>query len=282
MQQIDDIAAAKEQSDESLPLQPMTTLLDWQSWEEGLIVRAQTMRNLKTGVRLDYLMRKHEVVEPGMRDTAQYECIDDHFIATIVMEGVEHKKDNKRMFDLFRSALKGTSAEPFMKGYTQKKDFRGAYLAVKRQAEGQSARTTRLGKAYGVLSTSTYTGKGKFTLLQYTSKMVKAHNELADLLEPMSETKKVADFMKGIKDPKLAVGKTVVDGDNHKLTDFEACQQYFATLVVNGSTRDQGEARHLSKLEKAKQRRIARTDREDKSNKSLVGTFKGKVEANKH
>ena len=29
MQQIDDIAAAKEQSDESLPLEPMKTLLDW-------------------------------------------------------------------------------------------------------------------------------------------------------------------------------------------------------------------------------------------------------------
>ena len=52
MQQIDDIAAAKEQSDESLPLEPMKTLLDWKSWEEGLQVRAQNMRNLKTGVRL--------------------------------------------------------------------------------------------------------------------------------------------------------------------------------------------------------------------------------------
>ena len=55
--------------------------------------------------------------------------------------------------------------------------------------------------------------------------MVRDHNELADLQEPMSDTKKVSDFMKGIKDPKLSVGKTVCDGDNHKLTDFEACQQ---------------------------------------------------------
>ena len=55
--------------------------------------------------------------------------------------------------------------------------------------------------------------------------MVRYHNELADLQEPMSDTKKVSDFMKGIKDPKLSVGKTVVDGDNHKLADFEACKQ---------------------------------------------------------
>ena len=35
--------------------------------------------------------------------------------------------------------------------------------------------------------------------------------------------------MKGINDSKLSVGKSVVDGENQKLTDF-------ATLVVNGST----------------------------------------------
>ena len=91
---------------------------------------------------------------------------------------------------------------------------------MKRQAEVQSARTNRLTKAYGTLSTSTYTVKFKYTFLQYTSKMVRAHNDLADLQEPMSETKKVSDFMKGIKDPKLSVGKTVVDEDNHKITDF--------------------------------------------------------------
>ena len=86
--------------------------------------------------------------------------------------------------------------------------------------------------------------------------MVRAHNEMAGLQEPMSENKKVSDFMKRIKDTKLSVGKKAVDGDNHKLTDFEACQKYFATLVVNGSTRDHGDDRHISNLDKAKQRMI--------------------------
>ena len=53
IQQIDDIAADKDQSDDSLPLDPMKTLLDWKSWEEGIQGRAQNMRNPKTGVRLD-------------------------------------------------------------------------------------------------------------------------------------------------------------------------------------------------------------------------------------
>ena len=112
--------------------------------------------------------------------------------------------------------------------------------------------------------------------------MVRSHNELAGLQEPMSDTNKVSDFMKGIKDTKLSVGKKFFDGDNHKLTDFKACQQYFATLVVNGNTRDHGDNYHISKLYKANQRNISRADREGKSNRSLVGTFKGKVESNKY
>ena len=92
------------------------------------------MRNLKTGVRLDYLIRLHDVVDTGMREPTQYEFIDDYFIAKIILDGVEHNKDNRRLFDLFRSALKGTSDEPFMKGFMQNKNFREAYLAVKRQA----------------------------------------------------------------------------------------------------------------------------------------------------
>ena len=106
-------------------------------------------------------MRLHDVVDTGMREPTQYEYIDYCFIATGILDGVEHKKDNRRLFDLFRSALKVASDEPFMKGLIQKKNFRGAYTALKRQAEGQSARTTRLTKAFSTLSTITYTGKGK-------------------------------------------------------------------------------------------------------------------------
>ena len=53
-------------------------------------------------------------------------------------------------------------------------------------------------------------------------------------------------------------------------------------MVVNGSTRDHGYDRHISNLDKDKLRNILPADREGKSNRSLVGTFKGKVEANKH
>ena len=79
-------------------------------------------------------MRLYDVVEPGIREPTQYECIDDCFIAIIILDGVEHKKDNRRLLDFLRSALRVTLDEPFMTGFMKKKNFRGAYFAVKQHA----------------------------------------------------------------------------------------------------------------------------------------------------
>ncbi len=48
--------------------------------------------------------------------------------------------------------------------------------------------------------------------------------------------KKVKDFLLGIMDPCLQIGKDVVLGTPLYLPDFEECQQYLSTLVSNTST----------------------------------------------
>ena len=72
-----------------------------------------------------------------------------------------------------------------------------------------------------------------------------AHNELLDLDEPVAESKKVSDFLKGIRDPTLVTAKSVVLGDPAKLDDFEECQQYFSTIVSNLSNQAKTE-RHVA------------------------------------
>ena len=42
--------------------------------------------------------------------------------------------------------------------------------------------------------------------------------------------------MNDISNPTLATEKAVVNGDAHKLSSFEACQQYFCTLVEAART----------------------------------------------
>jgi hypothetical protein len=61
-----------------------------------------------------------------------------------------------------------------------------------------------------------------------------AHNKLLDLDEPVSDTKKLTNFLKGIRDPNLNTGKSIVLlGDPAKLEDFEMCQQYLSTIITN-------------------------------------------------
>ncbi|KAI2512990.1 hypothetical protein MHU86_1536 [Fragilaria crotonensis] len=114
---------------------------------------------------------------------------------------------------------------------------------------------------------------GKEVLLdQYVGRHQQAHNELLFLEEPVAETKKVTDFLAGIRDPKLETAIQTCMGDEQKLTNFEVCQQYFKTIVENTKTRTKSpsDIREIAKVgivkdkKKAKQKKGKSSD-DDKS-----------------
>jgi hypothetical protein len=116
------------------------------------------------------------------------------------------------------------------------KDGRAAGLALRAQAEGPAAEQVCIAKAYALISTAIYRDQRHgFKFSNYVTLHQEAHNELFDLKETLSETKKVRNFLKGIQDPTLLVGKTVVLSDPEKLADFKQCQQYLSTLIENTS-----------------------------------------------
>ena len=130
--------------------------------------------------------------------------------------------------------------------FDKTKDGRSAVLALKSQAEGTSAKLTRKQAAYASIASSAYLRPRKgFTFATYVTLHQSAHNKLLDLEEPVSESKKVTDFLKGIRDPSLNAGKSIVLGDPTKLGDFEECQQYLSTVVQNMSAQTKSE-RHVS------------------------------------
>jgi hypothetical protein len=98
-------------------------------------------------------------------------------------------------------------------------------MALKTQCEGTSSILTRKNAAYSSLST--------YTFQNYATLHQKAHNELEELGEPVSETKKVIEFLKYISDPTLQMGMQIVMRDPAKLDNFELCQQYLSTLKAN-------------------------------------------------
>jgi hypothetical protein len=199
-------------------------------------------RSPLNGTPLTYVLRPEDEETVTAADrTAIYAGLDDDLVRTTKLEGEEYRRDNQRVFGLLKPLIVNGAAWPFAKAFNRAKDGRGAYLAVKRQAEGAAAMQTRKAKAYAQIATARFTGRGRFNFDQYVARHQKAHNDLLDLGEPVAETKKVTDFLSGITDNRLETGKSIVDGDSTKLADFEACQQYFKTLVEARKNRTSGE-----------------------------------------
>jgi hypothetical protein len=116
------------------------------------------------------------------------------------------------------------------------KNGRAAMLALRNQAKGNSAKRTRKAKAYGSISGARYrSDRRNFNFAHYVQIHQDGHNELLELEEPVPEMKKVQDFLTGILDPKLQVGKDIILATPQYLQDFEECQQYLSTLVSNST-----------------------------------------------
>ncbi len=127
----------------------------------------------------------------------------------------------------------------WIKSYDRQKDGRSALLALRRQCKGTVAKQTRKTAAYAKIATAKYSGQSKcFTLDQYIQIHQITHNTLADLEEPIPETKKVTDFLAGITDPRLNTSKDLILGDPAKLNNFETCQQYLKTVSFTKANQD--------------------------------------------
>jgi hypothetical protein len=105
--------------------------------------------------------------------------------------------------------------------------------ALELQAEGPDAITTHKAKAYTSIEKASYSGHlAKFTFDMYISAHLMSHNVLNLLGEPISESKKVIDFLAGITAPSLSTTKENVIGDVTKLENFDVCQQYLKQILL--------------------------------------------------
>lgn len=237
---------------------PLESFNDWVQWEEALLTWAANVRSARTNVPLQYLLRSHSDVTVEALN-AQYETIDEDLIATTLLAGEDYEHDNQQLYDSLKAMNREGPGWPFLQQFNRRREGRGAYLALKAQAEGQSAVESRKLKAYTAIETARYTGKSNFSFDNYIARHQRAHNELLALDEPVAEGKKVKDFLRGISDPALQISKKVVVGDPAKLGNFELCQQYLKTVTEMEKTSIQTDPkRHIAKVRQtAKQKKAS-------------------------
>jgi hypothetical protein len=230
---------ATEDSDIRKP-EKLTDLAKWTKFWELLTTYLGRVKGAAL-TPLSYLIRENEAVTQEQRD-AEYSSVQERLITITALNGTHYELDNRTLYDEFKPLVVDGPGWSFIKKFDRSKDGRSAVLTLKSQAEGTSAKLTRKQAAYASIASSTYLGPRKgFTFSSYVTLHQSAHNELLDLDEPVSESKKVTDFLKGIRDPSLNTGKSIVLGDPAKLGDFEECQQYLSTVVQNMSAQMKSE-----------------------------------------
>ena len=238
-----DYKLATEETEIQKP-EKLTDLAKWTKFWELLSTFLGRVKGAAL-IPLAYLVREHREVTPEILN-AEYDSIQDRLIATTALSGTHFEMDNRTLYDEFKPLVVDGPGWGFVKKFDKHKDGRGAVLALKTQAEGTSAKITRKQAAYASIVSSSYQGPRKgFTFAHYVNLHQAAHNELLDLDEPVAETKKVTDFLKGIRDPNLNTAKSIVLGDPVKLDDFEECQQYISTIVSNMANQAKAE-RHVA------------------------------------
>jgi len=207
-------------------------LTKWETfWKQGKTYMHRTQGAAKCPS--SYVFREHDAVTNEMHLVA-YADHDDMLVNTITLMGPCSEFDNQRVYEEFKALVLKGPGWSFIKSYDRTKNGRAAVLALHCQCEGTSAIQSRKASAYAKISAAHYNGQHKtFTFDNYVEAHQSAHNTLADLGEAVPETKKVTDFLAGITDSRLSGAKDLVLGDAQKLQDFEACQQYFKTIVYN-------------------------------------------------
>ena len=140
--------------------------------------------------------------------------------------------DNKMVYNKIKGLVIDGPSWAFIKQYDSSEDGCQAILALKAQeAEGQLAVLMCKQQAYyAIIHDTKYFGHcHNFTFADYVQCYQEAYNNLAsrEINETVPKSRKVHEFLAGIQDLHLEIGKTIVLGNPMYMNDFHQVQQFF-------------------------------------------------------
>lgn len=213
-----------------LPKPPM--LKDWSEWPKFKNLFTTYVGQIR-GVALcpiTYVIRETPEVTNEVRN-AVYVSDTERLIRCTLLEGHWYRQDNMRFWNEMKSYLIDGPGWAFVQQYDRTKDGRSAWNALILQAEGDATKNLRKQRAYAAIANARYLGdRPRFTLIDYIAIHQRAYNELAELGEPVPESKKVTDFMTGLQDPALQSSKAVIIGNPKMLESFDEAQTFMQKM----------------------------------------------------
>ena len=133
---------------EDVVIEKPTALTDLQKWTKLWLKFSTYLGHVRGAVKipLTYLIHDQGDVTNEVA-AAEYDTKDERLIATMVLEGSHYDLDNTMLYNEFKPLVVDGPSWGFIKKYDKTKNGRGAVLALKAQAEGQSAKLTRNDKS---------------------------------------------------------------------------------------------------------------------------------------
>lgn len=196
-------------------------------------------------VPINYVIREHDV--PPI--DAMYSNDIEQLISTVPLRGEHYKRDNDKVYGIIKSLVLEGPGWNWIIHLDRSRDGRDAWKALKAHYEGASNLNRNKEEAYASIASAQYQGERKnFTFETYTNIHQKAHQDLQRLNEPVSEVKKVRDFLNHITDPQLAAGKSTVLATPAMLESFTEAANFLSNFVVRSRTMGRTE-RQVSTVE---------------------------------
>jgi predicted RNA-binding protein YlxR (DUF448 family) len=241
--------AQKEAAKDEDPSKPdaLKKLTNCALWNESF---QNYLRQILGAAKIPLVYLAREDADDGDDiDPKNYDSPLQYLNDATIFEGCHYELDNPRFYRELKSFVINGEGWSYIKRFEKKQDGRSAYMALKSQCEGTASKITRKNRAYASIANATYNGQRRqYKFQDYINVHQSAHNEILDCdpTEAVPESKKVADFLKGITDPKLESAVSVVLGDTKLLNDFQGCQQYLSTTVENRATLEKSKERNIS------------------------------------
>jgi hypothetical protein len=143
--------------------------------------------------------------------------------------GNQYEEDNMSLWMMIRQATHGGPAWNWVKPFANRKDGRGAYLALKTHYMGRSFQKRNIANAERVLETVFFDGKARnFTFEMYCEKLNMAFQDLEEAGEPASEDRKVRILLANIRADELKSVVSRIRGDPNLEGSFETAMNHLA------------------------------------------------------
>ena len=235
-------------AEDAYKLESLKKLINWALWNESFQnLLCQIFSTAK--IPLVHLIRDKREAPDDVLDPAGFGIPMEYLIEATVFEGRHYELDNPRLYRELKTFVVNGEGWSYIKKFERSQDGRKSYLALKTQCEGTASTITRKNKAYASIANASYSGLSRqHKFKDFINVQQTAHNEILDCeaTEAVPKSKKVADFLKGITDPKLESAVSVVLDDNKMLNNFQACQLYLSTTVENRATLERSKERNIS------------------------------------